>query len=104
MFPLIDYQQETPVIVRGPACFERPLSENFCFPLVLPASSGQRQKDQAEREPSPKAPPTPPYRGMASHTDHDFDLDEFENVAFSGAIGRGSGESDKLKTGKGVRG
>ncbi|SNY93516.1 hypothetical protein SAMN04515647_3815 [Cohaesibacter sp. ES.047] len=101
---LIDYQKEAGAIDGGPAHFEDPSEKNFPSSLGMLARSSGAREGRSAGEPSPEAPPTPPYRGMAGHTVSDFGSGDFENVAFFGAIGRGLGIGPNQSAMEGVRG
>ncbi len=101
---LIDYQQERGANLRGPAnpvgAFLKIFGPLQHFPALLERWLGAG----AERQGPPKAPPTPPYRAVVAHTDHDFDRGTGQNGGvFHGQLGRGWGICHKNQP-QGVRG
>ena len=104
MRQLIKYQRDDRLSDEGPACSERGVLGNRRAPWDLLAWTGRDEAEAVMREASPKAPPIPPYRGVAAHTDQDFDLIRIANIAKLAALAPGSGEACVLIGAKGVWG
>ncbi|SNZ20940.1 hypothetical protein SAMN06265368_4054 [Cohaesibacter gelatinilyticus] len=73
MYLLIEYQQEAPLILRGPAIFEGHHSGSIAPLWILLALVATTKRMAEIREPSPETPPHPPYRGVLRHTVLDFE-------------------------------
>ncbi len=104
MLQLIDYQKEGRGKTGGPACFEWSGFEEFCLTSVLLALPLATKKGRISRRASPKAPPSPPYRGVTPHTDRDFLRNKPANGAFLRSPARGRGKNDMADLQQGERG
>lgn len=104
MFPLIEYQQEAPLVLRGPAFFEGH-HLGLIAPLWILLALDAPANEMAEiREPSPETPPTPPYRGVLRHTVQDFGTVRIWKNRVTLRLGLGDGGREFNLGLEGVRG